>query len=53
MFGGSLGSRFDPAWWLTVFPGLAIAITLFAVNLAGDVLSGLSDPNLRGPIERR
>jgi peptide/nickel transport system permease protein len=24
------------AWWLAVFPGLAIMLTVFAVNLLGD-----------------
>ena len=35
------------AWWLTVFPGMAIAITVLALNLLGDGLRDLLDPRLR------
>lgn len=34
------------AWWLTVFPGLAIALTVLAVNLVGDGLRDALDPKL-------
>jgi glutathione transport system permease protein len=34
------------AWWLTVFPGLAIAFTVLAVNLLGDGLRDAIDPKL-------
>ena len=27
------------AWWLTVFPGLGIFLTVLAINLIGDALS--------------
>jgi peptide/nickel transport system permease protein len=53
MIGGSLSSQFNPPWWLAVFPGLAIAVTVFSVNLAGDALRDLLDPNLRGRVEQR
>ena len=36
------------AWWLGVFPGLAIAIVVLAFNLLGDSLRDLFDPRLRG-----
>lgn len=32
------------AWWLPVFPGLAISITVLGVNLIGDWLRDLLDP---------
>jgi peptide/nickel transport system permease protein len=32
------------AWWLPVFPGLAISITVMGVNLIGDWLRDLFDP---------
>lgn len=32
------------AWWLPVFPGLAISITVLGVNLIGDWLRDLFDP---------
>jgi peptide/nickel transport system permease protein len=35
--------------WLTVFPGLAIFITVFGINLLGDGLRDIFDPKLRGP----
>lgn len=35
------------AWWLTVFPGLAIVITTLAVNIVGDRLRDKLDPKLR------
>lgn len=34
--------------WLPVFPGLAIAIVVFAWNLLGDALRDVLDPRLRG-----
>ena len=34
--------------WLPVFPGLAIAIVVFAWNLLGDSLRDVLDPRLRG-----
>ena len=33
------------AWWMTTFPGLALAVTIFSLNLLGD---GLSAGSLRG-----
>jgi peptide/nickel transport system permease protein len=35
------------AWWMSVFPGLAISITVLAVNLLGDGLRDALDPRLR------
>ncbi len=35
------------AWWLTVFPGLAILITVLAYNLLGEGLRDVLDPRLR------
>lgn len=32
------------AWWLTTFPGVAIMITVLAVNLVGDGLRDVLDP---------
>jgi peptide/nickel transport system permease protein len=52
MIGGAISSQFNPPWWLAVFPGLAIAITVFTVNMVGDTLRDLLDPNLRGRTDR-
>lgn len=35
------------AWWLTTFPGLAIMITVLAINLFGDGLRDALDPRLK------
>jgi peptide/nickel transport system permease protein len=35
------------AWWVTTFPGLAIMITVMAINLLGDGLRDIFDPRLR------
>ena len=37
----------DQAWWLSLFPGLAIAITLLGINLAGDGLRDRLDPRMQ------
>lgn len=34
-------------WWLTVFPGLAITITVYGFNLMGDGLRDAMDPRLK------
>jgi peptide/nickel transport system permease protein len=35
------------AWWFTVFPGLAIMLTVLSINLLGDGLRDALDPRLR------
>jgi peptide/nickel transport system permease protein len=35
------------AWWLSTFPGLAIAIMVMAINLFGDGLRDALDPQMR------
>lgn len=35
------------AWWPMAFPGLAIAVTIFAANLLGNGLRDVLDPRLR------
>ena len=40
----------NTAWWLTAFPGLAIFVTVLAVNLLGDHLRDWLDPQLRGSL---
>lgn len=36
--------RVSDLWWLTLFPGLAIVITVFACNALGDALRDALDP---------
>ena len=38
----------DTAWWVSVFPVLAIAATVLSLNLLGDWLRDRLDPRLRG-----
>jgi peptide/nickel transport system permease protein len=35
------------AWWVTTFPGLAIMVTVMAINLLGDGLRDVLDPRLK------
>ena len=37
-----------PAWWLVVFPGVAITLAVLAFSLFGDSLRDYLDPRLRG-----
>lgn len=47
MLGGATATMFSPPWWLAVFPGLAITVTVLSMNMIGDGLRDLLDPNLR------
>jgi len=38
----------EPAPWMFLFPGLAISLTVFGLNLLGDAIRDLTDPRLRG-----
>jgi len=40
------------AWWLVLFPGLAIFVTVSAYNIAGEVLRDVLDPRLRHASDR-
>jgi ABC-type dipeptide/oligopeptide/nickel transport system permease subunit len=46
MLGGVLAQSFQPPWWLVIFPGTAIAVTVLAANLLGDALRDFLDPKL-------
>jgi peptide/nickel transport system permease protein len=49
-WGGMLAdgrSYVSTAWWIAVFPGLGIFVTVLAINLVGDVLRDNLDPRLR------
>ncbi len=37
----------DYAWWLTLFPGLAILLTVLSFNLIGESLREMLDPRLK------
>jgi len=47
MLADSLNAGLVPPWWLVLFPGLAITITVLAFNLLGDGIRDILDPRLR------
>jgi peptide/nickel transport system permease protein len=40
----------EGAPWMVVFPGLALATTIFGLNVFGDAVRDLLDPRLRGGV---
>ena len=48
MLSDALNAGLVPPWWLVLFPGLAITITVLAFNLFGDGIRDALDPRLRG-----
>ena len=51
MLGSVLAEAFKPPWWLVVFPGLAITLTIIAANLLGDALRDFLDPKMKRQVE--
>lgn len=37
----------DEAWWVSVTPGVALALTVLSFNLLGDWIRDALDPRLR------
>ncbi|MGD9617507.1 MAG: ABC transporter permease [Alphaproteobacteria bacterium] len=50
MLADSLNAGLVPPWWLVLFPGLAITLTVLAFNLLGDGVRDVLDPRLRGAV---
>jgi peptide/nickel transport system permease protein len=50
MLADSLNAGLVPPWWLVLFPGLAITLTVLAFNLLGDGIRDRLDPRLRGSV---
>lgn len=48
MLSGDALYTLEVAWWLAIFPGLAITLVVLAFNLLGDALRDVLDPHLRG-----
>ncbi len=46
--GPSARAYFYTAWWLPVFPGVALSLTVLAFNFLGDSLRDVLDPRMRG-----
>jgi peptide/nickel transport system permease protein len=38
--------------WLAIWPGLALSVVVYGINMLGDALRDLLDPRLRGGIGR-
>ena len=51
MLADALNAGLVPPWWLVLFPGLAITITVLAFNLFGDGIRDILDPRLRGAVQ--
>jgi peptide/nickel transport system permease protein len=47
MLADSLNAGLVPPWWLVLFPGAAITLTVLAFNLLGDGIRDILDPRLR------
>ena len=52
MIAGSNRVWMEAAPWLIIWPGLALTLTVYSVNMFGDALRDLLDPRLRGGVER-
>jgi peptide/nickel transport system permease protein len=48
MLSGNAQRHIEDAPWLVIFPGLALALVVFAFNMFGDALRDVLDPRLRG-----
>ena len=53
MLADSLNAGLVPPWWLVLFPGCAITVTVLAFSLLGDGIRDLVDPRLRGAVSVR
>jgi len=51
MLADSLNAGLVPPWWLVLFPGAAITLTVLAFNLLGDGIRDALDPRLRGAVK--
>ena len=50
MLADSLNAGLVPPWWLVLFPGAAITVTVLAFNLLGDGIRDILDPRLRSAV---
>jgi peptide/nickel transport system permease protein len=50
MLADALNSGLVPPWWLVLFPGAAITLTVLAFNLLGDGIRDVLDPRLRSAL---
>ena len=52
MLSGSARDYMFQAPWIIIWPGLALSIVVYGVNMLGDALRDLLDPRLRGGVGR-
>lgn len=48
MLSGEVLTEFSSFPWIGIFPGMALSIVVFAINVFGDALRDVFDPRLRG-----
>jgi hypothetical protein len=46
-FGSESWPYLSQAWWISLFPGAAVILSVLALNLVGDGLRDFLDPRLR------
>ncbi|GAJ21039.1 unnamed protein product, partial [marine sediment metagenome] len=52
MLSGPARSYMFKAPWMVIWPGVALAIVVYGVNMFGDAVRDLLDPRLRGGVGR-
>ena len=52
MLSGAGRAYMSQAPWMVIWPGLALSIVVYGVNMFGDAVRDLLDPRLRGGAER-
>ena len=52
MISGTGRAYMYEAPWIAIFPGLALAIVVYGINMFGDAVRDLLDPRLRGGVGR-
>jgi peptide/nickel transport system permease protein len=52
MLSGSARDYMFQAPWIIIWPGLALSVVVYSVNMLGDALRDLLDPRLRGGVGR-
>ena len=52
MLSGSGRTYMMQAPWVVLWPGLALAVVVYGVNMFGDAMRDLLDPRLRGGVGR-
>jgi len=52
MLSGDARRYMFQAWWMALWPGLALALVVYGMNMLGDGLRDVLDPRLRGGLGR-